>query len=151
MVEILRSRDQTGPLWWRFSSAIVALYSLFALLPPATKLGKGYVFTCVCDAGHGVVSRPTPGGDLQAHTWGVSPGPHPVGVQAQAGGLSQHALRQTLASQETATAVGGTNPTGMHSCYLLLLVRFMDALTSLTLESNFAKTLVPNPGLVLMS
>ena len=28
MVEILRSRDQTGPLWWRFSSAIVALYSL---------------------------------------------------------------------------------------------------------------------------
>ena len=28
MVEILRSRDQIGPLWWRFSSAIVALYSL---------------------------------------------------------------------------------------------------------------------------
>ena len=28
MVEILRSRDQTGPLWWRFSSTIVALYSL---------------------------------------------------------------------------------------------------------------------------
>ena len=28
MVEILRSKDQTGPLWWRFSSAIVALYSL---------------------------------------------------------------------------------------------------------------------------
>ena len=28
MVEILRSKEQTGPLWWRFSSAIVALYSL---------------------------------------------------------------------------------------------------------------------------
>ena len=32
MVEILRSRDQTGPLWWRFSSAIVALYSLLYVL-----------------------------------------------------------------------------------------------------------------------
>ena len=31
MVEILRSKDQTGPLWWRFSSAIVALYSLLLL------------------------------------------------------------------------------------------------------------------------
>ena len=31
MVEILRSRDQTGPLWWRFSSAIVALYSLLLI------------------------------------------------------------------------------------------------------------------------
>ena len=33
MVEILRSRDQTGPLWWRFSSAIVALYSLRSIRP----------------------------------------------------------------------------------------------------------------------
>ena len=32
MVEILRSRDQTGPLWWRFSSAIVALYSLTTVI-----------------------------------------------------------------------------------------------------------------------
>ena len=31
MVEILRSKDQTGPLWWRFSSAIVALYSLLSV------------------------------------------------------------------------------------------------------------------------
>ena len=33
MVEILRSKDQTGPLWWRFSSAIVALYSLQWIIP----------------------------------------------------------------------------------------------------------------------
>ena len=33
MVEILRSKDQTGPLWWRFSSAIVALYSLVQTVP----------------------------------------------------------------------------------------------------------------------
>ena len=45
----------------------------------------------------GGVSRPIPGG----------------GVQAQAGGVSQHALRQT---PQTATAAGSTHPTGMHSC-----------------------------------
>ena len=81
-----------------------------------------------------------PGGDLQAHTqWGCLQAHTQGVVQAQAGVVSQHALRQTIPSQETATGVGGTQPTGMHSCYLLLLTRFMDALTSLTLESNFAK------------
>ena len=30
----------------------------------------------------GGVSRPTPGGVLQAHTWGGSPGPHPGGIPA---------------------------------------------------------------------
>ena len=63
------------------------------------------------------VSRPTPrdevgrcGWGLQAHTWGVSR-PTPEGV------LSQHALRQTLPPpNQTATAAGGTHPTGMHSC-----------------------------------
>ena len=41
-------------------------------------------------------------GGLQAHTWGE--------------GVSQHALRQTPPPQQTATAAGGTHPTGMHSC-----------------------------------
>ena len=70
-------------------------------------------------------------GGLQAHTqggiWGVwpggSPGPHPGGklrvwpwsLQAHTQVVSQHALRQTP-HQLTATAVGGTHPTGMHSC-----------------------------------
>ena len=60
------------------------------------------------------VSRPTPGGSRPrpggvAHNSG--------GVQAQAlGGVSQHALRQTI-PQQTATAAGGTHPTGMHSCF----------------------------------
>ena len=40
MVEILRSRDQTGPLWWRFSSAIVALYSLIILLHEEVKMSS---------------------------------------------------------------------------------------------------------------
>ena len=52
---------------------------------------------------------------LQAHTqggsWGVWPG---GGLQTHTqGGVSQHALRQA------ATAVGGTHPTGMHSCFIL--------------------------------
>ena len=55
-------------------------------------------------------------GGLQAHTGGGvsrptlgegSPGPH-------LGGVSQHALRQT--PPWTATAMGGTHPTGIHSC-----------------------------------
>ena len=61
---------------------------------------------------------PDPGGRLgglarrsiQAHTRGVSR-PRPRGE----GAVSQHALRQT--PQQTATAVGGTHPTGMHSCW----------------------------------
>ena len=77
------------------------------------------------------VSRPTAKGevegsgwgDLQAHNRGGSPGPHPEGspgphlegLQAHTqGGVSQHALRQTPL---TATAVGSTHHTGMHSCF----------------------------------
>ena len=51
---------------------------------------------------------PSPGVEgLQAQAWGV---------QAQAGGVSQHSLRQT-SPQQTATAADSTHPTGMHSCY----------------------------------
>ena len=49
------------------------------------------------------------GGGLQVHTWGVSR-PTPWG----GGCVSQHALRQT--PPWTATAAGGTYPTGIHSC-----------------------------------
>ena len=56
----------------------------------------------------GGVSSSTPGG-LYTHTQG--------GLQAHTqGGVSQHALRQT--PLWTATAMGGTHPTGMYSCYL---------------------------------
>ena len=60
------------------------------------------------------VSRPTTGtGSLQAHTWGGgSPGPH-----LGRGCVSQDALRQNPPPPPwTATAAGGTHPTGMHSC-----------------------------------
>ena len=57
----------------------------------------------------------TPGGDPGPHLGGC-PGSGLGGVQAQAqGDVSQHVLRQTH-PQQTATAVGSTHPTGMHSC-----------------------------------
>ena len=65
----------------------------------------------------GGVSRPTPKREVEGDlARGVSPGPHPGGVSrlTPGGGLSQHALRQT--PSQTATAAGGTHPTGMHSC-----------------------------------
>ena len=79
---------------------------------------EGYVFTCVCLSAGGGVSAPgemsagSPGlhlgvGGLQAHTWG---------------GVSQDALRQP--TPPTATAAGGTHPTGMHSCFRIKLTRF---------------------------
>ena len=84
------------------------------LLPPATKLGQGYVFTRVCDSvhgkgswyptciagsiphalqglqGEGVVSqhalqRPTPRGEVEGSGWGGSTGPHPGVVEGSLG------------------------------------------------------------------
>ena len=73
----------------------------------------------------GGVSRPTPRGKLrvwlgclQAHTQGGSWGVWPEGGVYSPGGVSQHALRQT--PQQTATAAGGTHPTGMHPCFNLI-------------------------------
>ena len=71
-----------------------------------------------CLAWGGGVSRLTPRGEAEGsgqegspgpHTRGGSPGPHLGGC------VSQHALRQNPPPW-TATAAGGTHPTGMHSC-----------------------------------
>ena len=69
-------------------------------LPPATKLGQGYIFTGVCDSVHrggGCLVRGVsgPGGGVWS---GGVPGGDPPG---------------------TATAAGGTHPTGMHSCLMV--------------------------------
>ena len=82
---------------WTFKQCV----GEFLLLPPATKLGQGYVFTRVCDSvhkGHGIPACIAAGlwgggipaclAGLQAHTqggsWGVWPGgvsrPTPRGV-----------------------------------------------------------------------
>ena len=67
------------------------------LLPPATKL-QGYIFTGVCDSVHrGSASSRGEGG---ASSRGVPSGDPPP---------------------RTATAAGGTHPTGMYSCFLFSL------------------------------
>ena len=88
------------------------------LLPHATKLGQGYVFTSVCDSVHrgrvvsqhalqqgggipaciacGIpaclaavgVSRPTPRGEVEGSGLGGSPGPHPR-EKLRGGGVSR--------------------------------------------------------------
>ena len=89
-----------------------------SLLPPATKLGQGYVFTRVCDSvyrggawsgGCLVWGVPGPGG---AWSRGVS---GPRGVPGPGGSPGGD-------SPGTATAAGGTHPTGMHSCWNKLLL-----------------------------
>ena len=77
-------------------------------LPPATKLGQGYIFTGMCDSVHrgGVWSRggvPGPGVCVHGPWGGGVPGPWGGGWWRP---------------PKTATAAGGTHPTGMHSCLL---------------------------------
>ena len=78
-------------------------------LPPATKLGQGYVFTHVCDS----VYR---GGGLLP---GGVPGPG-GGVCSQGGEVETPPV--------TVTAAGGTHPTGMHSCTLFVWFREWQAI-----------------------
>ena len=62
------------------------IFGIIYLLPPATKLGQGYVFTRVCDSVHGgggivsqhalQISRPTPRGEVEGSGLGKSPGQH---------------------------------------------------------------------------
>ena len=61
----------------------------FIITARIRSLGQGNVFTPVCQ--------------VILFTGGVHP-------------LVTHAPRQTPPSSETATAAGGTHPTGMHSC-----------------------------------
>ena len=65
------------------------------LLPPATKLGQGYVFTCVCASVQGGGSPgPHPGGEVEGSGCGVSRPTPRVSPSPHLGGI-QHALRQT--------------------------------------------------------
>ena len=85
------------------------------LLPPATKLGQGYIFTGVCDSVHGgggcsrgcLVRGPAPGGRGVCSCGGSAP----RGVPGPRGGAWWR-------PPGTATAAGGTHPTGMHSCLI---------------------------------
>ena len=78
----------------------------FYFLPPATKLGQGYIFTGVCDSVHGggeYLGRYTPRDQVPPRP-GTPPGPDTPPRAVHAGRYGQQA--------------GGTHPTGMHSCCL---------------------------------
>ena len=117
---------------WSISGRYAAYWNAF-LLPPAKKFGQGYVFTCVCYSVH----RGWGVGGSQHALQVVSQ--HAL-QQVSRGVVSQHALqvvcqhalqvsrgvsRPTPGGYPsmlwdrppwTATAAGGTHPTGMHSC-----------------------------------
>ena len=107
---------------------------LLCLLPPATKLGQGYVFTGICDSVRRGVSASVHAGihPQSRHPYGAdtpweqtpseqTPPPPPPG--------SRHHPEQTPQSRHPnppttehagryGQCVGGTHPTGIQSCYL---------------------------------
>ena len=111
-------------------------------LPPATKLGQGYIFTGVCDSVHrgvgvlphrgGCVLPPGGGGVLPPgggvlspregdSSWGVLPsrgGCFLLGGCFLPGGASSGGC--LMETPGTATAAGGTHLTGMHSCCFIV-------------------------------
>ena len=84
-------------------------------LPPATKLGQGYIFTGVRDSVHrGGSARGMSAPRGVCLLGGVSA---LEGYMLGGGGVCSRGgcLVETL-PPGTATAAGGTQPTGMHSC-----------------------------------
>ena len=80
----------------------------FVLLPPATTLGQGYVFTGVCDSVHRGVSA-------SVHA-GIPSGAYiPLGADtpgADTPSSAEHAGRY-------GKSTGGTHPTGMQTCIFI--------------------------------
>ena len=76
------------------------------------------------------ISRPTPKGEVEGSGWGVSrptprgsPGPHPGGSPGPHLGGCITACTE-VDTCLTATAAGGTHPTGMHSCWQFIFVSY---------------------------
>ena len=91
-------------------------------LPPATKFGQGYIFTGVCHSAKGGVSAPggclLPGRGVCSRGVCLLPG----GVSAPRGGACSWGVPGgDPPPPGTATAAGGTHPTGMHSCWNCIL------------------------------
>ena len=89
-----------------------SLWQRHLFLPPATKLGQGYIFTGVCDSVHREGGACSQGGSAPR---GSAPGvvPGRGGILLPGGLLRGGAWWRP---PQTATAAGGTHPTGMHSC-----------------------------------
>ena len=98
------------------------------LLPSATKLRRLFFYTCLsfCPQGWGCYPR--------IHCRWYPSMPCSRGVHAQGGGCSQGCLLwwgggsaprgrcETPPRKQTATVADGTHPTGMHSCFILVVV-----------------------------
>ena len=85
---------------WLLMTSLAVTTTSKRLLPPATKLWQGNVFTPVCHSVHGgICHTPSPGQTPPRQT--PSPGQTPPLAQCMLGYGQQ---------------AGGTHPTGMHSC-----------------------------------
>ena len=94
-------------------------FFLNALLPPATKLGQGYIFPGVSDSVHrggGIPACLAAGGVLSQHALRRRGVPAPRGSAPRGVPGSEGRVHGGDPSSRTATAAGGTHPTGMHSC-----------------------------------
>ena len=94
------------------SPLLLVRLELDNLLPPATKLRQGYVFTGVCDSVHGGGGRAWQGEACMAG--GVC---MVGGAACMAGGM--HGSGEVCVAGEMTIAAGGTHPTGMHSFLIL--------------------------------
>ena len=106
------------------------------VLPPANEVCEGYVFTRVCLSTGGVVSQhalqvssPHPGGKLRGLAWGGISRPTPRGVSRSTPRGVYPSMHWGRRPPPTATAAGGTHPSGMHSCH-----------------HSFCSSLLPNYG-----
>ena len=79
----------------------------------------------------GVSPGPYPRGMLRDLAWGVSrptqwvSRPTPRGVSRPTPGVGGCIPAYTEADPPTATAVGGTHPTGIHSCFVIICLPFI--------------------------
>ena len=105
-----------------------------ASLPPANEVCEGYVFTPVCQ------SFCSQGGVASVHAGSrpTSPGADPLGADTAPQEQTPPPPEQTPWEQtspreqtppaqcmlgDTANKVGGTHPTGMHTCYLKEIIQ----------------------------
>ena len=95
-----------------------------SLLPPATKLGQGYIFTGIC---HSVNREGVPGLGVCLVQGGclVRGVPGLKGCLVLGGSAPGGSAPGGVPGGDPpkTTAVGGTYPTGMHSCLIIILCR----------------------------
>ena len=116
LLHILKTKKSNGQI------QLKQIFFLF--LPPATKLGQGYVFTRVCDS--------VQGGGMTGSRGGLLPGRVSGAGAAYPGGGGRAWSGWVRRAPMTATTEGGMHPTGMHSCFPYYFTFFLDFAQSLS-------------------